>query len=59
MNDERTEWIARCAAEYALVTGLTPAECYAAALECFDYKDDGDAPEYSADEDLACWTDDL
>ena len=55
---EREEWIARCAAQYAGRSGMSPGEAYVAAVTCWEQRDEGDGPEDSADEDMVCWLDD-
>jgi len=56
---DKVEWVARCAARYTERSRMTPEEAYKAALVCFEQNVDGDDPEFMADEDMACWMDDL
>lgn len=54
----REEWIARCAAHYGRKAHLEPKQAYEAAVACFEANEDDDSPEYMANEDMDCWTDD-
>jgi len=55
---DREEWIARCAAQYSLRAHMKPAQAYLAAVACYENNEDGDGPEFMADEDMACWDND-
>ena len=48
----REEWIARCAARLATGERMTPQQAYQSAVACHEYADDGETPEYAADEEL-------
>jgi hypothetical protein len=48
----REEWIALCAIRLAQGMMMTPEQAYHLALACYEYSDDGDTPEYAAEEEL-------
>lgn len=58
---DREEWLARCAARYESLGGLTASQALEAAAVALDAYEEGDFtedPEDAADADMECWDDD-
>lgn len=58
MELPKDEWIARCMKRYIERAALDESTARDAAEACYEARDDGDTPEFAADEDMSCWSDD-